>query len=78
MSCELEFGDENGCLLHRVLGIFVRAHMQAREAMKHAIAVVSALGICGLFCCCLPAQVTPQRLLDSAKEPQNWLTYSGD
>jgi alcohol dehydrogenase (cytochrome c) len=24
------------------------------------------------------AQVTPQRLLDSAKEPQNWLTYSGD
>jgi alcohol dehydrogenase (cytochrome c) len=24
------------------------------------------------------AQVTAQRLLDSAKEPQNWLTYSGD
>src|SRR5437762_7087478 len=24
------------------------------------------------------AQVTPQRLLDSAKEPQNWLMYSGD
>ena len=24
------------------------------------------------------AQVTPQRLLNSAKEPQNWLTYSGD
>jgi alcohol dehydrogenase (cytochrome c) len=23
-------------------------------------------------------QVTPQRLLDSAKEPQNWLLYSGD
>jgi alcohol dehydrogenase (cytochrome c) len=23
-------------------------------------------------------QVTPQRLLDSAKEPQNWLMYSGD
>jgi alcohol dehydrogenase (cytochrome c) len=22
--------------------------------------------------------VTPQRLLDSGKEPQNWLTYSGD
>jgi len=26
----------------------------------------------------LRAQVTPQRLLDSAKEPQNWLMYSGD
>src|SRR5580700_10132083 len=24
------------------------------------------------------AQVTPQRLLDTAKEPQNWLMYSGD
>src|SRR5580700_9869272 len=24
------------------------------------------------------AQITPQRLLDSAKEPQNWLMYSGD
>src|ERR1700687_3447844 len=24
------------------------------------------------------AQVTPQRLLDSAKEPQNWLMYSSD
>jgi alcohol dehydrogenase (cytochrome c) len=24
------------------------------------------------------SQVTPQRLLDSAKEPQNWLMYSGD
>jgi alcohol dehydrogenase (cytochrome c) len=26
----------------------------------------------------LLAQVTPQRLLDSDKEPQNWLMYSGD
>lgn len=25
-----------------------------------------------------PAQVTAERLLNSAKEPQNWLTYSGD
>src|ERR1700731_3326142 len=32
------------------------------------------------FVCIAPVrgQVTPQRLLDSAKEPQNWLTYSGD
>ena len=27
---------------------------------------------------CARAQVTAQRLLDSAKEPQNWLMYSGD
>src|SRR5260370_541673 len=26
----------------------------------------------------LNAQVTQQRLVDSAKEPQNWLMYSGD
>src|SRR5713226_9616036 len=26
----------------------------------------------------ISAQVTPQRLLDSSKEPQNWLMYSGD
>src|SRR5260370_20916692 len=26
----------------------------------------------------IKAQVTGQRLLDSAKEPQNWLMYSGD
>ena len=44
--------------------------------MKHRIGM--AFAICGLFSCSLPAQVTPQRLLDSAKEPQNWLTYSGD
>src|SRR6266849_4180295 len=32
------------------------------------------------FFCAAPvrAQVTPQRLVDAAKEPQNWLTYSGD
>ena len=24
------------------------------------------------------AQVSSQRLVDAAKEPQNWLTYSGD
>ncbi len=37
--------------------------------------------LCALGTSLLPsanAQVTPQRLLDSAKEPQNWLMYSGD
>ncbi|PYU05166.1 MAG: PQQ-dependent dehydrogenase, methanol/ethanol family [Acidobacteria bacterium] len=42
-----------------------------------------ALGrLCSLASCFFAsssrAQVTPQRLLDSAKEPQNWLMYSGD
>src|SRR5215472_7377091 len=31
-----------------------------------------------LFPAAATAQVTSQRLLDSAKEPQNWLMYSGD
>src|SRR6266849_1208701 len=42
---------------------------------------VVALTLCATGACFLPsanAQVTPQRLLDSAKEPQNWLMYSGD
>src|SRR5712692_6784404 len=42
---------------------------------------VVALTLCALGTSLLPsanAQVTPQRLLDSAKEPQNWLMYSGD
>jgi alcohol dehydrogenase (cytochrome c) len=34
--------------------------------------------LCGLFARGSNGQVTPQRLLDSAKEPQNWLMYSGD
>ena len=32
----------------------------------------------GFFAASIPAQVTPNRLVNSAKEPQNWLTYSGD
>jgi alcohol dehydrogenase (cytochrome c) len=32
----------------------------------------------GILAVTARAQVTPQRLLDSAKEPQNWLMYSGD
>src|SRR6202521_5882979 len=36
---------------------------------------VCLLTVCGTG---VSAQVSPQRLLDSAKEPQNWLMYSGD
>jgi len=34
--------------------------------------------VCGLFAPIARAQVTFERLLNSGKEPQNWLTYSGD
>jgi alcohol dehydrogenase (cytochrome c) len=34
--------------------------------------------IYGLLATCAQAQVTFERLLNSGKEPQNWLTYSGD
>src|SRR6266478_5515187 len=59
-------------------GIVVYESILARPAMKHTIYTTATLVICGLLCCTARAQVTPQRLLDSAKEPQNWLTYSGD
>ena len=43
---------------------------------------VAAVSLAGVVCIGLAsvasAQVTPRRLLDSAKEPQNWLMYSGD
>src|SRR5438045_5836609 len=31
-----------------------------------------------LWCACSAAQVTFERLLNSTKEPQNWMTYSGN
>ena len=44
-------------------------------------ALISFLPPCtvlGPFACQAGAQVTFERLLNSAKEPENWLTYSGD
>lgn len=38
-------------------------------------AMLLGVGFCAAS---MYAQVTPQRLLDSGKEPQNWLMYSGD
>ncbi|MGA2428484.1 MAG: PQQ-dependent dehydrogenase, methanol/ethanol family [Candidatus Acidiferrum sp.] len=46
-----------------------------RREMKVPLAL---LCWCFLVAGSLRAQVTPQRLLDSASEPQNWLMYSGD
>src|SRR5947209_15805215 len=38
------------------------------------------VAVAAFFClvCTASAQVTAERLVDSAKEPQNWMTYSGD
>jgi alcohol dehydrogenase (cytochrome c) len=47
--------------------------------MRRTIRAIATFAASALLCCSYArAQVTPQRLLDSAKEPQNWLTYSGD
>src|ERR1700724_293027 len=48
------------------------------RAMKRTIHLRAALMACTLLCGSARPQVPPQRLLDSGKEPQNWLTYSGD
>src|SRR5258707_4507591 len=61
-----------------VLRILVHQTGGARLMMRHAICATATMVICDLFSGLAQAQVTPQRLLDSAKEPQNWLTYSGD
>ena len=46
--------------------------------MKRGLgAATILLGFC-LAGVSVSGQVTPQRLLESAKEPQNWLMYSGD
>jgi alcohol dehydrogenase (cytochrome c) len=36
------------------------------------------VAVCGASALPTRAQVTPDRIANSAKEPQNWLTYSGD
>jgi alcohol dehydrogenase (cytochrome c) len=41
-------------------------------------AVVLAITVMSSLVPPASAQVTPQRLVDSAKEPQNWMMYSGD
>src|SRR5690349_7754708 len=60
-----------------------RAVFQRKSRFLTSLGMTMARSlICVSFAVCiLPAsraQVTPQRLLDSAKEPQNWLMYSGD
>src|SRR5437879_11143002 len=46
--------------------------------MKRILTEATILLGFGLAGISASGQVTPERLLESAKEPQNWLTYSGD
>ena len=45
---------------------------------KHMSRILVICLTASLFCIHAPAQVTFERLVNSAKEPQNWMTYSGD
>src|SRR5260370_24398372 len=52
---------------------------RASLGMTHPLfAAVAFFALLGGATTSLHAQVTPQRLVDSAKEPQNWLMYSRD
>ncbi len=46
--------------------------------MKRILTEATILLGFGLAGISASGQVTPERLLESAKEPQNWLMYSGD
>src|SRR2546427_12486247 len=52
--------------------------MRSPNMTAHKLLAASFLSLALLAPLAVRAQVTPQRLLDSAKEPQNWLMYSGD
>jgi len=62
------------------LSPFLRLSFRAKRGICFSLAVQLSV-LLAYAACSVPgsrAQVTPQRLLDSAKEPQNWLMYSGD
>ena len=46
--------------------------------MKRVAVCAMALMLCSLFAAGALGQVTFERILNASKEPQNWLTYSGD
>jgi alcohol dehydrogenase (cytochrome c) len=52
-----------------------REETSRRERRKSGV-----FGLFAIIAMAIPAhaQVTSERLLNSAKEPQNWMTYSGD
>jgi alcohol dehydrogenase (cytochrome c) len=49
-----------------------------RRSLRKIVGFITICVPCLLFSSPVPAQVTFDRLENSAKEPQNWMTYSGD
>src|SRR5260370_42530293 len=66
--------------IHRGIKNFYRGGggEMPQRARGTFIALLSAVLAGGLFASLASGQVTFERLLNSGKEPQNWLTYSGD
>jgi alcohol dehydrogenase (cytochrome c) len=56
----------------------MKSYLSGVRGMTVRWGCVLLLSMAFLFVAPVRSQVTPQRLLDSGKEPQNWLTYSGD
>src|SRR5437660_2777327 len=54
-----------------------RGGMPRRSLRQFRLLLAIFLG-CGIFSSAARAQVTFERLVKSAQEPQNWMTYSGD
>src|SRR5579864_5573041 len=53
-------------------------HRRDRHGRIRALLTLLAWFIVSVFTGYASAQVTFERLVNSAKEPQNWMTYSGD
>jgi alcohol dehydrogenase (cytochrome c) len=49
-----------------------------RRAPRNFVSLLAICLACVLFAAPVRGQVTFERLVNSAKEPQNWMTYSGD
>src|SRR5438094_3060515 len=55
-----------------------RGDLPPQNARRFAFVLIMICCTCLVLLHPAHAQVTSERLLNSAKEPQNWLTYSGD
>jgi glucose dehydrogenase len=59
--------------------LLLRGRLNTRVCQRVAcFEFIVIVFLMALFAPATSAQVTPQRLVDSGKEPQNWLMYSGD
>ena len=64
---------------HEVKTLNHRDHGEPPQRTQRTASIaISLLCFWALFSSIAYSQVTPDRLVNSAKEPQNWMTYSGD